>query len=51
MCASWDNVAQRSWETAPILSGKQPEDVEDSKVAMNNPGCVARAQSTAALSD
>ena len=26
----------------PILNGEQPEAVEDYKVAMNDPGCVAR---------
>ena len=44
------NVAQRSWESAPILKVNQPESVEDFKVAMNNPGCVTRAHPTAALS-
>ena len=45
------NVAQRSWESVPILNGEQPGAVEDSEVALNNPGCVARAHPTAALSD
>ena len=45
------NVAQRSWESAPILDGEQPEDVEDSEVALDDPRCVAQAHHTAALSD
>ena len=35
----------------PILNGEQPEDVEDSEVALNDPGCIARAHPTAALLD
>ena len=46
------NVAQRqSLESMPILNRKQPDAVKDSKVALNDPGCVARAHPTAALSD
>ena len=45
------NVAQHSWESRPILNGEQPETVEDSEIALNNPGCIARAHPTAALSD
>ena len=45
------NVAQRSWESVPILNGEQPGAVEDFEVALNDPGCVARAHPTAALSD
>ena len=33
----------------PILNGEQPEVVEDSQVAMNDPGCVARAHPTTTL--
>ena len=47
------NVAQplqRSCESAPILNGEQPDTIEDSEVALNDPGCVARAHHTAALS-
>ena len=44
------DVAQRSWETAPILNGEQPEAVRDSKVALNGPGCTARAHPTTDLS-
>ena len=44
-------VAQRSREFAPIVKGDQPETIEDSQLALNNPGCVARAHPTAALSD
>ena len=42
------NIAQHSWVSAPILNGEQPEAVE---VALNDPGCIARAHTTAALSD
>ena len=42
------NVAQHSWESRPILNGEQPE---DSKIALNDPGCVVRAHPKAALSD
>ena len=35
----------------PILNGEQSGAVEDSKIALNDPGCVARAHPTAALSD
>ena len=45
------NVAQHSWESMPILNGEQPEAVKDSEVALNDPGCIARAHPTAALSD
>ena len=45
------NVAQHSWESRPILNGEQPEAVEDSAIALNGPGCIARAHPTAALSD
>ena len=45
------NVAQHSWESRPILNGEQPEAVEDSKIALNDPGCIVRAHPTAALSD
>ena len=45
------NVAQHSWESRPILNVEQPEAVEDSKIALNNPGCIVRAHPTAALSD
>ena len=34
-----------------MLNGEQPEAVEDSKVALNDPGCIARGHPTAALSD
>ena len=34
----------------PILNGVQPEAVEDSKVALNDPRSVARAHPTTALS-
>ena len=45
------NVAHHSWESEHILNGEQPEAVEDSKVVLNNPGCIARAHPTDALSD
>ena len=45
------NVAQHSWESRLILNGEQPEAFEDSEVALNDPGCIARAHPTAALSD
>ena len=45
------NVAQHSWESMPILNGEQPEAIKDSEVALNDPGCIARAHPTAALSD
>ena len=45
------NVAQRSWESAPILNGEQSKAVKDSEVALNDPGCVTRAHPTTALSD
>ena len=50
------NVAQHSWEFRPILNGEQPEalafeDYEDSEIALNDSGCIARAHPTAALSD
>ena len=45
------DVAQHTWESRPILNEEQPEAVEDSEVALNCPGCVARAHPTAALSD
>ena len=45
------NVAQHSWEPRPILNGEQPEAVEDSEIALNDPGCIVRAHPTAALSD
>ena len=44
-------VAQHSWESAPILNGEQPEAVEDSEVALSDPGCIAIAHPTASLSD
>ena len=44
------NVAHHSWESQSILNGEQPEAVEDSEVALNDPGCIARAHPTAALS-
>ena len=43
-------AAQRSFESRPILNGEQPEAVEDFKVALNNPKCVGRANTTTALS-
>ena len=45
------NVAQHSWESRPILNEEKPEAVEDSKVALKDLGCIARAHPTAALSD
>ena len=46
------NVAQHSWESRPILNGEQPAAIEDSEVAVNDPGFyIARAHPTAALSD
>ena len=45
------NVVQYSWESAPILNEEQPEAVEDSDVALNDPRCITRAYPTAALSD
>ena len=45
------NIAQYSWESRPILNGEQPEAVEDSEAALNDPRCIARAHPTAALSD
>ena len=42
--------APRSLESTPILNGEQPEAVEDSEDALNDPGCVARARPTTALS-
>ena len=45
------NVAQRSYESSPIINGEQPETTEDSEVALNDPRCIARAHPTAALSD
>ena len=45
------NVAQHSWESVPTLNAEQPGAVEDSEVALNDPGCVARAHPRAALSD
>ena len=44
------DAAQRSWESAPILSGEQPVAVEDSEIALNDPRCVGRAHPTTALS-
>ena len=44
-------VVQHSWESQPVLNGEQPEAVEDSDVALDDPGCIARAHPTAALSD
>ena len=44
-------VAQRSWESRPILNGELPEAVEDYEVALNDPGCIARAHPTAALTN
>ena len=43
------DAAQRSWESMPILKGEQPEAVEDSEVARNVPGCIARAHLKTAL--
>ena len=37
-------------ESASILNGEQPEAVLDSEVALNDPGCVARAHPSAAQS-
>ena len=34
------NVAQRSWESAPIRKGEQHKAVKDSEVALNDPGFV-----------
>ena len=46
------NVAHHSWESEPILNGEQPEAVEDSEVALNDPVCITSlAHPTAALSD
>ena len=45
------NVAQHSWEFRPIRNGEQPEAFEDSENALNDPGCIARAHLTAALSE
>ena len=45
------NVAQHSWESRPILNGEQSEAVEDSGIALNELGCIARAHHTAAVSD
>ena len=45
------NVAHHSWESEPILKGEQHEAVEDSEVALKDPGCIERAHPTAALSD
>ena len=39
-----------TWESTPILNGEQPEAVEDSEVALNDPGCVTTAHPTTALS-
>ena len=39
------DTAQSSWES-PILNGEQPEAVEDSEFALNEPGCVTRAHPT-----
>ena len=44
------NVAQHFWESRPILNGEQPEAVEDSEVAPNDPKCIARDHPTADLS-
>ena len=30
------SVAQRSWESAPILNGEQPKAAKDSEVALND---------------
>ena len=46
-----ESPPQRSWESVPFLNGEQPETVKDSMVALNDPGCVARAHPTATLSD
>ena len=37
-------------ESAPILNGEQPEAIQDSEIALNDPGCVARAHHSATLS-
>ena len=44
------NVAHHSWESEHIIIGEQPEAVEDSEVASNDPGCIA-THPTAALWD
>ena len=44
------DAAQRSLESTHILNGEQPEAVEDSEVALNDPVSVARAHPTTALS-
>ena len=44
------DAAQRSWKSTPILNGEQPEAVEDSEVALNDPGCICRAHLKTALS-
>ena len=44
------NAAQRFWESTLILCGQQPEAVEDSEVALNDPRCVARAHPATTLS-
>ena len=44
------DAVQGYWESTPILNGDQPEAVEDSEVALNDPGCVARFHPTTALS-
>ena len=43
------DATQRFWESTSILNGEQPEAVEDSEVALKDPGCVARAHPTTAL--
>ena len=43
------DAARRSWESTPILNGEQPEAVEKSEVALNDPGFVARTHPTTAI--
>ena len=46
------NVAHHSWESEHILNGEQPEAVEDSEVALHDPGYIARTHpQSSALSD
>ena len=44
------DATQCTWESTPILNGEQLGAVKDSKVALNDPRCVARAHPTAAIS-
>ena len=43
------NVEQRSMETAPILNREQPEAVQDSEIALNDPGCIAKANPSCSI--